>query len=171
MVDVRVGPSADDIRQARKPDNLVRRLLMKEKKRILFLCTGNACRSQMAEGWVRHLKGDLFEPHSAGVSPHGLDQRAVRVMREAGVDISGQRSKHVDEFDDVDFDYVITLCDSAQQACPVFPATTRVIHMGFPDPPILASGAQSEEEALVHYRRVCREIRAFVERLPEAFEE
>lgn len=142
-----------------------------EKIKILFLCTGNACRSQMAEGWTRHLKSDRIEAYSGGVDPHGVDPRAVKAMAEAGVDISGQSSKHVDTFEDIQFDYVITLCDNAQQSCPVFPAKTSVLHVGFPDPPKLAANAQTEEEAMAHYRRVRDEIRRFVEKLPEALTE
>jgi arsenate reductase (thioredoxin) len=137
------------------------------KPKVLFLCTGNSCRSQMAEGWARHLKGDVIEPYSAGIETHGLNPRAVRVMAEAGVDISKQRSKHVDELKNVPFDYVVTVCDHAHESCPLFPGRTRVAHVGFDDPPRLAREAQSEEEALGHYRRVRNEIRAFVERLPE----
>lgn len=138
-----------------------------EKLKILFLCTGNACRSQMAEGWTRHLKGDLIEAYSGGVSPHGVDPRAVKAMAEAGIDISGQTSKHVDTLEDIDFDFVVTLCDSAQQSCPVFPARTRVLHAGFPDPPRLAADARTEEEAMAHYRHVRDEIRRFVQKFPE----
>jgi arsenate reductase len=137
------------------------------KPRVLFLCTGNACRSQMAEGWARHLLGEAVEPLSAGLEPRGLDPCAVQVMREAGVDISRQRSKHVSELDSEDFDCVITVCDRAHEACPVLPGARRMLHAGFDDPPLLAAGARSEAEALVHYRRVRDEIRAFVERLPE----
>ena len=138
------------------------------KLRVLFLCTGNSCRSQMAEGWARRLKGDRLEPYSAGVEVHGLNERAVRVMAEEGVDISGHRSKRVDELSDVAFDYVVTLCGNARETCPVFPGRTKVVHVGFADPPRLAGGAASEDEALGHYRRVRDEIRAFVETLPEA---
>jgi arsenate reductase (thioredoxin) len=138
-----------------------------KKVKVLFLCTGNACRSQMAEGWTRHLKSDWIEAHSGGVEPHGVDPRAVRAMAEAGVDISSQQSKHVDTFEDIEFDFVVTLCDSAQRACPVFPARTRVLHVGFEDPPRLAEGAKYEDEAMTHYRRVRDEIKQFVERLPE----
>ena len=141
---------------------------MAAKLKILFLCTGNACRSQMAEGWVRHLKGDSVEACSAGVEPRGLDPRAVRVMAEAGVDISGHRSKHVRDVGGAEFDYVVTVCDQAHEACPIFPVKTKVVHVGFDDPPRLARGAKTEEEALAHYRRVRDEIRAFVETLPEA---
>ena len=121
----------------------------------------------MAEGWARRLKGDLIEPYSAGIEARGLNARAVKVMAEAGVDISGQRSKHVDELLDIPFDYVVTVCDHANDRCPVFPAKVKRIHVSFEDPPRLAANARSEEEALIHYRQVRDEIRAFVERLPE----
>lgn len=137
------------------------------KPRILFLCTGNSCRSQMAEGWARSLRGDALEAYSAGVEPHGMNSRAVRVMREAGVDISAQRSKHVDELKHVPFDCVVTVCDHANETCPLFAGRTKVIHVGFDDPPRLAKDAASEEEALSHYRRVRDEIRRFIERLEE----
>jgi arsenate reductase len=136
--------------------------------KVLFLCTGNSCRSQMAEGWARHLKGHLLEPYSAGVKTHGLNPRAVQVMAEVGVDISGHWSKHLDELRDVEFDHVITVCGNAHESCPVFPGKTRVTHVGFDDPPRLAEGAASEEEALRHYRRVRDEIRTFVEALPDS---
>lgn len=131
--------------------------------KVLFLCTGNSCRSQMAEGWARHLKGDRIEAYSAGIETHGLNPDAVRVMAEAGVDISGQRSKHVGELRGVDFDHVVTVCDHAHQSCPVFPGKAKVIHVGFDDPPRLAADAKTEEERLAPYRRVRDEIRAFVE--------
>ena len=137
------------------------------KVKILFLCTGNSCRSQMAEGWTRHLKGDVIEAFSAGIEKHGLNPQAVRVMAEAGVDISGFRSKTVDELPEQEFDYVITLCGHAQETCPFFPAKTKRLHVGFDDPPKLAETAQSEEEALGHYRRVRDEIRDYVRTLPE----
>jgi len=136
--------------------------------KILFLCTGNSCRSQMAEGWARHLRGDRIEPYSAGTEPHGLNPLAVRVMAEAGVDISGHSSKHVEALMNIPFDYIITVCDNARESCPVFPGPTRTRHVGFDDPPALAKSAKSEEEALGHYRRVRDEIRAFVETLPGA---
>jgi arsenate reductase len=141
-----------------------------EKLKILFLCTGNSCRSQMAEGWVRHLKGDLIEPYSAGVEASALDPRAVAVMKEAGVDISAQRSKPVQEIVHIEFDYVVTLCGHARETCPVFPGKAKVIHRGFDDPPRLAESTKSEKEALQYYRRVRDEIRAFVEKLPDALE-
>ena len=136
--------------------------------RILFLCTGNSCRSQMAEGWARRLKPDRIEAYSAGIETHGLNPDAVKVMAEAGVDISGHRSKHVDGLLHIPFDCVITVCDHAGERCPVFPGRAKVIHAGFDDPPWLARNARSEEEALNHYRRVRDEIRQFVETLPEA---
>ena len=134
--------------------------------RILFLCTGNSCRSQMAEGFARHLRGAGIDAYSAGIAPHGLDPRAVRVMAEAGVDISTQRSKHVDELAGIAFDWVVTVCGHADEHCPAFPGPTRVVHTGFDDPPALARAARSEEEALAPYRRVRDEIRAFIETLP-----
>jgi arsenate reductase (thioredoxin) len=135
--------------------------------RVLFLCTGNSCRSQMAEGWARHLKSGSILAHSAGIERHGLNPRAVRVMAEAGVDISAYRSKTVDELPQQEFDYVITLCGHAQETCPFFPGRTTRLHVGFDDPPRLAENAETEEQALDHYRRVRDEIRAFVQTLPE----
>jgi arsenate reductase len=135
------------------------------KPKVLFLCTGNSCRSQMAEGWAKHLKPDAIDAYSAGVEPHGMNPRAVAVMREAGVDITPQHSKHVDVLKGVPFDYVVTVCGHANETCPRFPGKTKVVHIGFDDPPQLAKGAKTEEEALSHYRRVRDEIRAFVETL------
>ncbi len=136
--------------------------------KILFLCTGNSCRSQMAEGWARRLKGEQLEAWSAGIETHGLNPNAVLVMAEAGVDISGHVSKNLDQLQDVEFDYVITVCGHAHETCPVFPGQAKVVHHGFDDPPALARSADSEAEALGHYRRVRDEIRAYVETLPEA---
>jgi arsenate reductase len=136
------------------------------KLAVLFLCTGNSCRSQMAEGWTRHLKGDRIAAYSAGVAPHGLNPLAIQVMAEAGVDIRDQKSRHIDEFKEVPLDWVISVCDHARESCPVLPGHTRQVHVGFDDPPSLAANAKSSEEALVHYRRVRDEIRAFVEQLP-----
>ena len=141
-----------------------------EKLRLLFLCTGNSCRSQMAEGWARQLKSDEIEVSSAGVETHGLNPDAVLVMAEAGVDISRQASTHVDELAQVDFDWVVTVCDSAAERCPVFPGRVRVLHRAFDDPPRLARQAADRAEALGHYRRVRDEIRAFVETLPSGLE-
>lgn len=133
---------------------------------LLFLCTGNSCRSQMAEGWARHLKSDCVQSYSAGIETHGLNPNAVKVMAEAGVDISAQQSKHVRELSEIAFDYVVTVCDHAHEHCPFFPGKAKVIHQGFDDPPRLAKTAASEDEALEHYRRVRDEIRAYVESLP-----
>jgi arsenate reductase (thioredoxin) len=141
---------------------------MNNKLKILFLCTGNSCRSQMAEGWARALKGDLVEPYSAGIETHGLNPLAVKVMAEAGVDISSHRSKLVADVAHVAFDYVVTVCDHASENCPLFPGRAKVIHVGFDDPPRLAKDAKTEEEALGHYRRVRDEIKAFVLTLPQA---
>jgi len=135
---------------------------------VLFLCTGNSCRSQMAEGWTRRLKGDMIEPYSAGIETHGLNPTAVKIMAEVGVDISGHRSKLIDELRDVPFDYVVTVCDHANESCPVFPGKVKRVHVSFDDPPRLARSAMTEEEALGHYRRVRDQIRAFVEQLPDA---
>ena len=137
------------------------------KLKVLFLCTGNACRSQMAEGWARRLKGELLEAYSAGVAPAGLSGRAVKVMAEAGVDISSQRSKHVDELGDVEFDYVVTVCDRAREQCPVLAGAAKMVHVGFEDP----AAATGDDRAVMDvFRRVRDEIRAFVEALPEALE-
>lgn len=135
--------------------------------RVLFLCTGNSCRSRMAEGCTRHLKGDVVEPYSAGVEARGLDPRAVLAMAQAGVDISRQRSKHVGDVMDIPFGYVVTVCDNAHESCPIFPGKVMVIHKGFDDPPKLAEGAKTAERAFAHYRRVRGEIRWFVEGPPE----
>ena len=124
----------------------------------------------MAEGWARRLEAGQIEAWSAGVEVHGLNPNAVKVMAEAGVDISDQRSKHLSELADVDFDYVITLCDHARDTCPIFPGKAKMVHVGFDDPPRLAEGAASEEEALNCYRRVRDEIREFVLTLPESLE-
>lgn len=142
-----------------------------EKLRILFLCTGNSCRSQMAEGWARALKGDRIEAYSAGIEAHGLNPKAVQVMAEAGVDISSHLSKTIADLNGREFDYVITVCSDADENCPFFPAKTRIVHRGFDDPPRLAAGTASEEEALDTYRRVRNEIRAYVETLPESLSE
>lgn len=141
---------------------------MKRKIKVLFLCTGNSCRSQMAEGWARKLKSDGIEPYSAGIEAHGLNLHAVQVMAEAGVDISGQRSKHLNELQGVEFDYVVTVCGHAHEHCPVFPGKVKVVHVGFDDPPKLAADAKSDEERLAPYRRVRDEIKAFIETLPES---
>lgn len=136
--------------------------------RVLFLCTGNSCRSQMAEGFARHRKSGQIEAYSAGIETHGLNPNAVRVMAEAGVDISGQESTQVDDLLAIDFDYVVTVCDHAAESCPVFPGKARIVHHSFEDPPKLAASAQNEEEALGHYRRVRDEIGRYIDSLPGA---
>ena len=144
---------------------------MGKKLKVLFLCTGNSCRSQMAEGWARALKGDVIEAYSAGIERHGLNPSAVKVMAEAGVDIGGQKSKMADELDAVDFDYVVTVCGHANETCPMWlRGKAKVVHVGFDDPPALARGARSEEEALGHYRRVRDEIRQWVQGLPASLQ-
>ncbi len=137
---------------------------------ILFLCTGNSCRSQMAEGLCRHLKGEQVQVASAGIERHGLNPLAVKVMAELGIDMTQQWSKTTDELADSRFDYVITVCGHAHESCPIFPALIRVIHHGFDDPPYLAQHAASEDEALTHYRRVRDEIRDYILTLPEALD-
>lgn len=136
------------------------------KLKILFLCTGNSCRSQMAEGWARHLKGDVIEAYSAGIETHGLNPYAVKVMAEAGVDISGHKSKLLTDLNGIDFDYVVTVCGHAHETCPLFPAKAKVIHVGFDDPPKLAKYLTDEEEKLNCYRLVRDEIKKFIESLP-----
>ena len=134
--------------------------------RILFLCTGNSCRSQMAEGWARHLKHGEIEATSAGIVRHGLNPYAMRVMEEAGVDMSGHSSKTLDDLPGLQFDAVVTLCGHANETCPFFPGTVRRVHRGFDDPPSLCAALTDEEEILAVYRRVRDEIRDFVEGLP-----
>ena len=140
------------------------------KLKVLFLCTGNSCRSQMAEGFARQLRGDVIDAYSAGTDPHGMNALAIKAMSEAGVDISHGRSKHVDELKEEKFDYVVTVCDHANEACPMFPGKTKVVHVGFEDPPRLArdANAKTDEQALPHYRRVRDQIKAWVETLPQS---
>jgi arsenate reductase len=132
------------------------------KKNILFLCTGNSCRSQMAEGWARHLHSEHIEAYSAGIEIHGLNPLAVQVMAEAGVDISRHSSKLVHGLPEQHFDLVITVCGHADTKCPFFPGSTKVIHHGFDDPPKLVAETDTEEESLEHYRRVSLEIKVFI---------
>ncbi|MCF8029313.1 MAG: arsenate reductase ArsC [Desulfohalobiaceae bacterium] len=141
-----------------------------KSKNVLFLCTANSCRSQMAEGWARQLLAGVINPHSAGVATQGLDQRAVQVMREVGVDISGQVSKSLDDLPDLEFDAVVTLCDQAKESCPFFPGTATRLHRSFEDPAVLARDAVDEASTLQPYRRVRDEIREFVRQLPDMLE-
>jgi len=147
---------------------------MQVKLKILFLCTGNSCRSQMAEGWTRALKGDVIEVYSAGIEMHGLNPVAVEVMAEAGIDISAQTSKNLDSLRHIAFDAVITVCDNARETCPFFPGAKKMLHIGFSDPPALAkklaAAGAGEEEQRNCYRRVRDEIRAFVDTLPETLQ-
>ncbi len=135
-----------------------------DKIKILFLCTGNSCRSQIAEGWAKTLKADTIDAYSAGIEKHGLNPLAVKVMAEAGVDISSQQSKIIDDLPVRNFDWVITLCGHANETCPFFPG--KQIHHGFDDPPQLAANVATEEEKLVHYRKVRDEIREYISSLP-----
>ena len=136
----------------------------KGKIKVLFLCTGNSCRSQIAEGWARHLKSDVVEAFSAGIRPIGVNPKTIQVMAEAGVDISGHTSKYIDDLGGINFDYVITVCDNAREQCPIFPGRTRHVHKSFDDP-YFATG--SEEEILEVFRRVRDQIKDFIEELPD----
>ena len=139
-----------------------------EKLKVLFLCTGNSCRSQMAEGWATHLKSDLIDAYSAGINPARLSSRAVEIMAQAGVDISSHISKHVDDLQGIEFDYVVTVCDNAREHCPVFTGNTQLVHKSFQDPSFVIGTA---DEVLAAFRKVRDEIRAFVETLPESLNE
>lgn len=142
-------------------------MTQRPRPKVLFLCTGNSCRSQMAEGWAKALHGDRLDVYSAGIEKHGLNPNAVQVMAEAGVDITGQTSNTVAELGQLDLDLVITVCGHADEHCPTFFGGPEVVHHGFDDPPKLAREASTEEERLAPYRRVRDEIRAFVETLPD----
>lgn len=146
-------------------------MVVNELPKILFLCTANSCRSQMAEGWAKKLKGTEYDSYSAGVMPSHVNPLAVKVMAEAGVDVSHQISKSVKELTDILFQYVVTVCDSANEACPIFSGETVRVHKSFQDPPMLAKDAKSEFEALEHYRRVRDEIREFILKMPASFKE
>jgi arsenate reductase len=137
------------------------------KMKVLFLCTGNSCRSQMAEGWARKLKADVIEPYSAGIEKHGMNPYAVKVMAEAGVDIANQYSKTPADLGPIAFDYVVTVCGHANEHCPIFPGPAKVVHVGFEDPPRLTKDLPDGEPKLEVYRRVRDQIRDFVKGLPE----
>ena len=137
-----------------------------KKIKILFLCRGNACRSQMAEGWARKLRGDAIEPYSAGIAPIGVSSTAIKVMADAGVDITTQRSKNMAEFAGADIDFVITLC-SRDVSCPVFAGPAKIIHHPFEDP-YFSCG--TEEEILAEFSRVRDQIKAFIETLPQSLQ-
>jgi len=138
-----------------------------KKTKVLFLCTGNACRSQMAEGWARHLKVDVIEAYSAGVWPARVSARAIKVMSEAGVDISSHKSQHVDDFAGIEFDYVVTLCDNAREQCPVFAGNAKLVHRAFDDPVMMIG---TDDQIIMAFRRTRDGIRAFVETMPESLE-
>ncbi len=135
------------------------------RKKILFLCTGNSCRSQMAEGWCRHYWNEKYEVFSAGTQKHGMNQRAMLAMSEAGIDISKHYSKTVEELPKVEFDYVVTVCDAAKEACPYFPGGS-VVHIGFKDPPQLTKNFENENEIMKVYREVRDEIQKSIKKLP-----
>ena len=137
------------------------------KMKVLFLCTGNSCRSQMAEGWARKLKADVIEPYSAGIEKHGMNPHAVKVMAEVGVDIANQYSKTPADLGPIAFDYVVTVCGHANEHCPMFPGPAKVVHVGFEDPPRLTKDLPDGEPKLDVYRRVRDQIRDFVKALPE----
>ncbi len=138
-----------------------------DKIKVLFLCTGNSCRSQIAEGWAKHLKGDTMDVYSAGIAPGSLNQMAVKVMAEAGVDISAQRSKHVEELKDIDFDYVVTVCDNAREKCPIFPHKTKHFHRTFEDPTFMTGTEQQIKAAFVKLRDQMKE---FIKKVPKILE-
>jgi len=142
----------------------------KPKLKILFLCTGNSCRSQMAEGWAKHLKSEVIDAFSAGTQLQGLNPNAVKVMAEVGVDISNHTSKHLNDLSGITFDFLVTVCGDADQKCPHIESVFQKIHVGFEDPPKLALHAKSFEEKLQCYRKVRDEIRNFVEKFPEEFQ-
>jgi len=139
----------------------------KEKIKILFLCTGNSCRSQIAEGWTKHLKGDIMDVYSAGIAPGVLNQMAVKVMAEIGVDISAQRPKHIDELKGINFDYVVTVCDNARENCPIFPHKTKHFHKTFEDPTFMIGTEQQIKAAFVKLRDQMKE---FIEKMPKILE-
>ena len=130
------------------------------RPQLLFLCTGNSCRSQMAEAWARALRSADFDAHSAGTHPQGINPRAALVMAEVGLPLTGARSRSVDELAGVEVTHVVTVCDAARHSCPVFPGNVLRLHRSFDDPPALAKGAATEHEALQHFRRVRDEIDA-----------
>lgn len=138
-----------------------------EKIRILFPCTGNSCRSQMAQGWIRYLHPDTFGASSAGIEKHGLDPLAIQVMSEADADIGLQRSKLLKDLESMDFDFVITLCNHARESCPTFPGNAKMIHYGFDDPRSITDVEEPDYLRIEPYRRVRDEIKSFVERLPD----
>jgi arsenate reductase len=140
---------------------------LKDKINILFLCTGNSCRSQIAEGWAKHLKSDVMDVYSAGIAPGTLNQMAVKVMAEAGIDISAQKPKHVNELKNIDFDYVVTICDNARENCPIFPHKTKLFHKTFEDPTFMVGTEQQIKAAFVKLRD---QMKKFIEKMPGILE-
>jgi arsenate reductase len=128
-------------------------------KKILVLCTGNSCRSQIAEGYLRHFAGDIAEIYSAGIETHGVNPKAVEIMKRDGIDISGHTSNHIDEYADINFDFVITVCDNARESCPYFPSNAIKLHYNFPDP---AKARGSEEQIMEQFGEVREMIREYV---------
>jgi arsenate reductase len=131
-----------------------------DKKKILVLCTGNSCRSQIAEGYLRFFAGEKAEVYSAGVETHGVNPKAILTMQEDGIDISGHSSNNVDEYHEIDFDFVITVCDNAKERCPYFPSGAQKIHQNFPDP---AKAIGSESEIMAEFRKVRKSIKTYSE--------
>lgn len=127
-------------------------------QKILVLCTGNSCRSQIAEGYLRHFLGDKAQVYSAGVETHGVNPRAIATMKEDGIDISNHTSNHIDEYANIDFDIVLTVCDNAKERCPFFPTKAKKFHQNFPDP---AKATGSEEEILEEFRKVRNTIKEY----------
>jgi arsenate reductase (thioredoxin) len=140
-----------------------------EKKRVLILCTGNSARSQMAEGLLRHDAGEQFDVESAGTKPGIVRPEAIAAMKELAIDISGHRSKHVDEFEGQRFDYVITVCDNAKESCPVFFGAVKRLHRSFDDPPPMSQG--TDEDRMAIFRRVRGELRAYLADFAEAYKQ
>jgi len=141
-----------------RPDQAVVNLMIDMMKKILVLCTGNSCRSQLAEGFLRHFGNDEIQVYSAGIETHGLNPMAVKTMEEIGIDISGHTSNHLDEYADIDFDYLITVCDHAKESCPYFPTKAQKFHQNFPDP---AKAMGTEEEVKNEFRKVRELIKVY----------
>jgi len=136
------------------------------KKNVLVLCTGNSCRSQIAEGYLRHFAGEKAEVYSAGIEVHGVNPRAIATMKEDGIDISAHTSNHIDEYRTIAFDYVITVCDNARERCPFFPTKAVKLHQNFPDP---AKAQGSEEEITAEFRRVREMVKKYSKEFVEAY--
>ena len=136
------------------------------EKKILVLCTGNSCRSQIAEGYLRHFASDKDAVYSAGVEVHGVNPRAIAVMKEDGIDISGHTSNNIDEYYGIDFDYVITVCDNAKENCPFFPTKAQRFHHNFPDP---ANAKGTEEEVMAEFMRVREQIKGYCKTFAKSY--